>query len=301
MSQNQDDKTRPTRLTLSQPGALYLELLKRVLTRFGFDSGYRSLEPRTDLRGRFLQGMNRLLRFKNFEIVRRVPFDPELRRTGGDWPSQAETMIGLERLKNLEDCILRVEADSVPGDLIETGVWRGGACIFMAAVLRVIGCTSRRVWLADSFEGLPRPSGKYEADVKGDQFWKYRVLSIPEDEVVANFQRYDLWDPDRVRILKGWFSETLPHAPMQQLSILRLDGDMYESTTDALESLYPKLSRGGFCIVDDYGRIRACAEAVEDYRARSNISEQIEWVDSRCVFWRKTSSTASSISDSECG
>ena len=85
------------------------------------------------------------------------------------------------------------------------------------------------------------------------------------DTVQANFRRYGLLD-DRVKFLPGWFRDTLPVAPVERIAVLRLDGDMYESTHLALTHLYPKLSSGGFLIVDDYGALPNCRRAVEDFR-----------------------------------
>src|SRR5439155_10993441 len=106
------------------------------------------------------------------------------------------------------------------------------------------------------------------------------------DEVKANFQRYNLLD-EQVRFLKGWFRDTLPAAPIQTIAVMRLDGDLYESTTDALVNLYPKLSPGGYCIIDDFGLIDACRNAVEDFRSSRRITDEIHWVDPSGVYWRK--------------
>ncbi len=108
-----------------------------------------------------------------------LPFDRQRRIDGRDWPSSAETMIGLKRLDNLEKCITAVIRDGVPGDLIETGVWRGGAAIFMRGVLAAYGDPHHRVvWLADSFEGVPKPDPEtYPADA-GDRLWAEEVLAV---------------------------------------------------------------------------------------------------------------------------
>jgi O-methyltransferase len=138
-------------------------------------------------------------------------------------------MIGLRRLENLHFCIKQVLRDEIPGDFIETGVWRGGACIFMRAALKAHMDSTRQVWVADSFEGLPKPDGRYQQD-EGDVHWtKNDDLGISLDQAKANFSRYALLD-DRVRFLKGWFKDTLPMAPIGRLAILRLDGDIYSST-----------------------------------------------------------------------
>ena len=114
---------------------------------------------------------------------------------------------------------------------------------------------------------VPAPNpAKYPADY-GDPHHSYHQLVVSRQDVEANFRQYGLLD-DRVVFLEGWFKDTLPAAPVERLSVLRLDGDMYASTMDALESLYPKLTAGGYAIIDDYGAVAACRQAVDDFRAK---------------------------------
>ncbi|HEX3541307.1 MAG TPA: TylF/MycF family methyltransferase [Acidimicrobiales bacterium] len=267
------------------PVGLYLDLIKRCLTRYGFDDDLVPVEPFPGWRRRLWPLIQRGLDRQDWVVHRRAPFNPEYREDGRDWPERAETMIGLRRLNNLQFCMERVIADEIPGDVIECGVWRGGAAIFMRAVLAARGDTSRRVWVADSFQGLPKPDPKHPAD-RGDEHWTKDALAVSLEEVKRNFSRYNLLD-QQVRFLPGWFNETLPTAPIERLSVLRADGDMYGSTTDILTSLYPKLSVGGYAIIDDYGAVPACRAAVEDYRAEHGISEPIERIDWTGVFWQR--------------
>jgi O-methyltransferase len=258
--------------------AAYLELLRRDLTRYGADE----LVPV----GWYTVG-RALFKTRKLMLVRRVPFNAHARDLGLDWPADALTMIGMQRLTSLQRCVETVLEDDVPGDLVECGVWRGGASILMRAILAAYGDEKRTVWLADSFEGVPAPdAAKYKAD-KGDRLYRYAALAVPEEEVRSNFKRYGLLD-DQVRFLPGWFKDTLNDAPIDRISVLRLDGDLYESTIQALDALYPRLSPGGFCIIDDYHAIAACEEAVTDYREQHGISEEIVDVDGTGVFWRKT-------------
>lgn len=205
---------------------------------------------------------------------------------GRIWPTSGETMIGVKRLQNIEDCILDIVENQIPGDLIETGVWRGGACVFMLAVLKDLNINDRIVWLADSFEGLPKPNpAKFPAD-SGDDLHSYDELAVSEDEVLGNFKRYNLLD-EHVKTVKGWFRETMPQLSDKHFALLRLDGDMYESTIDVLFYLYPNLSVGGFCIIDDYGAIPACKKAVDDYRNVFGIEDKIHEIDWTGIFWKK--------------
>jgi O-methyltransferase len=211
-------------------------------------------------------------------------YDPASRAVGRDWPSRAETMIGTARMSNLRILTQRVLDEHIPGDLIETGVWRGGACIYMRGILVAAGDMKRRVFVADSFCGLPPPNeALYPADA-GDPHHTFHQLAISRADVEANFRRYGLLD-DHVIFLEGWFKDTLPTAPIDQLALLRLDGDMYESTMDSLDALYHKVSPGGFVIVDDYV-LKACAAAVEDFRGRHGISAPLNEVDGAAVWWQ---------------
>jgi O-methyltransferase len=271
------------------PEDLYLDLLKKCLTRYVFGESYRALVPAKGSTKQILfEPVRKWLAGKRLELVRHVGFDPHLRAEGVDWPLEAETMIGLRRLQTLQDCIIDVLQKKVPGDLVETGVWRGGATIFMRGVLKAYGDEQRMVWVADSFEGLPKPTPDlYPADA-GDKFYlASSVLAVSLEEVKANFARYGLLD-DQVRFLKGWFKDTLPTAPIDRLAVLRLDGDMYESTIIALRSLYRKLSVGGYVLIDDYEpSLPGCVEAVHDFRSEEGITEEMRPTGYSGVFWQR--------------
>jgi O-methyltransferase len=267
----------------------YIELLKKVLLDLlrSDDMEYKPVLPHTpSFRLKILLGIHKLLCVKKYAIVRSAKFDIKKRYNGLDWPANADTMIGLKRLENIEFCFREVIKDNVPGDFIETGVWRGGATIFMRALLRDANIKDRTVWVADSFEGLPKADEeKYTAD-KGSLYHKMTDLAIPIEVVKRNFEKYNLLD-ENVQFLKGWFKDTLPAAPIKSLAILRLDGDMYGSTMDGLVNLYPKLSPGGFTIIDDWGAEEPCKQAVIDYRQKHNITETIKDIDGSGVYWRK--------------
>lgn len=221
--------------------------------------------------------------------------DRQDRIAGGDWPANGMTMVGLQRLTNVQECVRRVIADRIPGDLIETGVWRGGTAILMRALLDVYDDHERKVWVADSFAGLPAPDpDRYPADKRFasvlDQSPNSQdsldFLAVSIDDVRRNFGRYGYLD-DRVRFVEGWFKDTLPELSGHCWAIIRLDGDLYESTIQALENLYADLSEGGFAIIDDYWAVGACRQAVEDYRTANGIDAVIHDIDGTGVFWRK--------------
>lgn len=238
---------------------LYLDLMKRVLLNLIFSEEEKSVKS----------------------------FEQEARLEGREWPAMAHTMVGWKRLESIQRCVEDVLAKGIPGDLIETGVWRGGAVIFMRAILKAYGVTDRRVWVADSFQGVPPPdAARFPADT-GAGCHLHAELAISLEQVQANFEKYQLLD-DQVRFLPGWFRDTLPQAPVAELALMRLDGDLYESTHIALESLYPKLSPGGYVIVDDYGALAACRDAVHDFRKAHQITDEIVPVDWTGIYWQRS-------------
>lgn len=248
-------------------------------------TAFRSiLESMNDAKTLYLDLLRRSL--LNLVYSRHEPgFDPETRENGLDHPAWAHTMIGSKRMENLQWCVEMAISEGIPGDMIETGVWRGGACILMRGVLAAHGILDRVVWVADSFRGLPKPdAARYPKDA-GDSHHQHTHLAIPRREVESNFASYGLLD-GQVRFLEGWFRDTMPSAPISSLAVLRLDGDMYQSTIEVLAAMYPKLSKGGFCIVDDYS-LGGCHAAVHDYRDAHLISEQITLIDRHGAFWRK--------------
>jgi len=204
----------------------------------------------------------------------------------GPRPPIAHTMIGLKRLDNIQFCAETVIREGIHGNFLEAGVWRGGACIFMQAILKAYKEDFRTVWVADSFCGLPKPDvDKYPFD-NGYNFYLENNLKISLEQVKSNFDKYGLLC-ENVKFLKGWFKDTFPTVPIKNLALLRLDGDLYESTMDTLVNLYPKVSGGGFVIIDDYNNIEPCKRAVDDYRRKENITIPISEVDFTGVYWRK--------------
>jgi O-methyltransferase len=207
------------------------------------------------------------------------------RKWRSPWPARALTMLSRAQLTHLRGCVETALGDAIPGDFIETGVWRGGACILMRASLAAYGVSDRRVFVADSFEGLPRPDPRYPADRK-DALHAYRELAISEAEVRRNFAAFGLLD-EQVVFLKGLFKDTLPGLGETRFALIRLDGDMYESTLDALSHLYDRLNVGGFTVIDDYGALAGCRRAVHDFLDARGLSPRLAPIDRGAVWWRK--------------
>jgi O-methyltransferase len=217
-----------------------------------------------------------------------TPDELEYRATGKHWPRRGLTMVGLVRMDDLQRCVEQVVADGVEGDLIEAGVWRGGASMLMRATLDTLDAGDRTVWVADSFAGFPGPAAESSPPSDRRDLSHFRFFAVPLEEVRANFERFGL---DRgVRFVPGVFQETMPSLRGGRWSVIRLDGDTYDATRAALESLYPGLSEGGYLIVDDYELLPECRRAVDEYRGEHGISEPIENVDWTCVRWRRETS-----------
>jgi O-methyltransferase len=269
-------------------------------------------------------------------------FDLQRRLAGEDMPLLAHTMVGQQRLLNIEQLAQRVIDESVQGDLIETGVLRGGSALFMKGVLAANGDQTRRVFLCDTFNHGPPPAPlwarltvlpliralasipvqawqkaffRFLLNSQGDKgsfprsdnpsddtllagvFLLQTIGQLPVSEgfhtsldgVRATFAKYGLLD-ERVHFLRGFFSRTLPPAiasgEITKLALIRLDGDTYESTITAIEPLYPLLSRGGFCIVDDYYSFEECRRAIDEYRSKHGITAPIQRIDALSVYWR---------------
>lgn len=268
---------------------LYLDLLKRALiNEIGAEN-----ELRLNYLWRCAERGEPVDRALLFDIARRMPERQaallEARRLGRMLPKGepdgwgfSDSMVGLRRLDELQSAIETVVAEGVPGDILEAGVWRGGASIFARGVLASLGVTDRKVWLADSFEGLPPPTHAMDSD-----FSRQDSLAVSLDQVKDAFRRYGLLD-EQIAFLPGWFEETLPKAPVKELAVLRADGDIFSSTLAILTNLYPKLAPGGFLIIDDYGAVADCRAAVHAYRARHDLAEPIQPIDEMGVFWRKS-------------
>jgi len=252
----------PTQPNLeASPRELYLELLIKILANTIY--GDPSVNPQNA-----------------------GPFRSELRLEGRDWPAQAHTMIGVRRLENVRELAQRAIDEKIPGDFAEAGVWRGGCCILMRGILAANGIRDRKVYAVDSFAGLPPPNPHEFPQDEGLNLHLYPELAVSLEEVKANFERYGLLD-EQVVFVRGLFQDTLPLLDAERFALIRLDADLYESTTAALEALYPKLSPGGFLILDDYKFLKSVREAADDYRARMGIESPIHEIDWNSVWWQK--------------
>lgn len=269
------------------PAEMYLDLMKRILTRTltARLSERQTIQARVFPKRLLVALIQSLLTPFSLELVRLVQSTPEDYLESGDSArnraEDAETMLGIRQLDNMQACICDVISKRIPGDLLEAGVWRGGMTIFMRAVLKAHGDNVRRVWVADSFAGLPTPHATHDFS-----WWRTGDMAVSLSEVRRNFARYGLLD-DQVQFIEGYFRNSLPSVSVSQLAVLRVDADLYESTLDVLQYLYSRLAPGGYAIFDDYNNLPGCRRAIDEFRSTYGVSEPIQPIDSRAVFWQK--------------
>jgi len=260
---------------------LYLNLLAKCLTGIIFDESGWQLMTKLAINGQIAAVPSDLA------ILRKVPLDRPAREEGRDWPFLAYTMVGVKRLRNVRDLVERILVRDLPGDLLEAGVWRGGCSIYMRGLLKAHAVTDRKVWVADSFAGMPLP-GPVDAGLVSQRsdLHEEAYLAVSLEEVQENFRRFELLD-GQVAFLKGWFKDTLHQAPVQRLALLRLDADFYDSTMAALDALYGRVTPGGFVIIDDYFSWEGCRRAVTEFRERHGVNSEIIPIDWSGAYWQK--------------
>ena len=214
------------------------------------------------------------------------PLDTTLRQNGDDWTYLGDTMTGWARIDNVHKLLKDVFDHNIPGDYIETGVWRGGSSMFARAVMHAYGQAHRKSYVCDSFAGLPPSARNLDNLDKGWDGTPY--LEVHQDIVVDGFEKYSMLD-ENVFFVKGFFNDTMPHVRplVDSFSVMRLDGDMYESTVDVLYHLYDKLSVGGYVIMDDWDGFPS-KTACLDFFATHGISPQVIKIDTLSAYWQKT-------------
>eukprot|EP00931_Biecheleriopsis_adriatica_P122185 TRINITY_DN97194_c0_g1_i1.p1 TRINITY_DN97194_c0_g1~~TRINITY_DN97194_c0_g1_i1.p1 ORF type:complete len:320 (-),score=37.02 TRINITY_DN97194_c0_g1_i1:44-1003(-) len=209
-------------------------------------------------------------------------FSVDRRLDGKDWPIHGATMIGVRRMAALHEIMRYVYlAKQLDGDFLETGIWRGGSCIYAKGFMEAYGIR-QKVWGLDSFAGLP--VGQHPRD----PYYNFQsFLSASLELVEDNFKRYQLWG-DGVELVKGWFEDTLPtvRERLKRLAILRLDGDLYKSTLETLCFLYDRLVIGGFWIMDDFMLYHARTAALNFIKFH-NLTERPTRLPDRSAFFQK--------------
>jgi hypothetical protein len=199
---------------------------------------------------------------------------------------QPLSMVPEPTLRDLHARVNEILDQGIPGDLVECGVWRGGAAFLMAEILERRGETDRKVWLFDSFEGLPAPREidghrAHEYAEKKDDPGYYDNCRADVEDVRASARRLGL--EDLTEIVPGWFDDTLPEHSERigPIAVLRIDCDWHDPVALCLETLYDQVSPGGIVIIDDYYTYEGCAIAVHEFLARRSLPHAIHqalWV-----------------------
>ena len=191
------------------------------------------------------------------------------------------TMVGVESLVELAIQVQQVLAQKIPGDFVECGVWRGGASFFIAELLRQAGVADRKVWLFDSYEGLPPPEEidgpaamAYAKNTGGSWYVDNCRASLEQVQRIGR----DLGLASYTEFVKGWFEQTLPthRARVGPIALLRIDCDWYSSVRCCLDNLYDQVVDRGFVILDDYYTWDGCAIAVHEFLGKRGLSNRIE-------------------------
>lgn len=200
-------------------------------------------------------------------------------------------MTSPDRILSLCEAVGYVHENNIPGDFVECGVWKGGSMAAVARTLKTLNVIDRTLWMYDTFEGMSSPT-EDDVDFRGqsadrlltnadksratekDSIWCRCELDAVKKTLL------DTGYPEsQFRFVKGKVEETLHNEAPEQIAILRLDTDWYESTRVELEVLFPRLVPGGVLIIDDYGHWQGCRRAVDEYFAENNIKMFLHRVD----------------------
>ncbi len=200
-------------------------------------------------------------------------------------------MTSPERILALCDATEHISKHNIPGDIVECGVWKGGSTAAAALTLMNLRQTNRMLWMYDTYDGMSAPSAN-DIDLRG----QYADALLANDQASSAEASDSIWcrcsletvqqtmaqtgyPEANIRYIKGKVEDTLPEIAPDQISLLRLDTDWYESTLCELEILFPKLSVGGILIIDDYGHWQGCRKAVDEYFSKHNIKMFLQRID----------------------
>ena len=198
------------------------------------------------------------------------------------------TMTSPERIRALCSATRYIEDAAIPGAVVECGVWRGGSMMAVARTLMNRGTPDRDLYLFDTFEGMSEP-GLYDVALTGESARSLldRAARTQEDVVwcyapierVAHAMSLTKYPERRIHLVPGMVEETLQETAPDRIALLRLDTDWYESTRHEMEQLFPRLSRGGVLILDDYGHWQGARRAVDEYLRAHHITLLLHQID----------------------
>jgi O-methyltransferase len=193
--------------------------------------------------------------------------------------AHGHTLTGIPAQWALYKAIEYIVRNEIPGDIVECGVWNGGSVLIAACALLHFGDTSRRIYLYDTFEGVPRPE-KIDIDCRGSSAltkWVYMRIRGKlwgfggTVDVVKDVIALSNYPTDNFIFVKGMVEDTIPSQLPETISLLRLDTDLYKSTYHELVHCYPLISSGGVMIIDDYGYYLGCRQATDKYISENKL------------------------------
>jgi O-methyltransferase len=240
--------------------------------------------------------LRRLLRSAGYDVVRYQQTPRDLEPTVAETVRavRSYTLTSVQRLVALCDAVQYVVHNQIPGDIVECGVWKGGSMMAVARTLMQAGNQTRHLYLFDTYEGMTSPSdkdisaqGELASDMlrhedKEDAGSVWCVAPLDEVRKAVGSVGYD---SSKVHFVKGRVEETIPRMAPEQISILRLDTDWYESTWHEMEHLFPRLTKGGVLIVDDYGHWQGARQAIDEYIKEKRLQILLHRIDEtgRCA------------------
>ena len=203
---------------------------------------------------------------------------------------EAYTATSIERVYALKSAITYIIKNKIKGDFVECGVWKGGSCMLMAKTLVNEGEKERKIWMYDTFDGMTEPTDddcEIETNISGSDLLKntpkntdkFNMWAYAPLEMVKKNMKKTMFPEERIHFIEGKVENTLSKAKPQNIALLRLDTDWYESTKCELEQLYPLLSIGGVLIVDDYGHFSGAKKAVDEYFSNTNVKPLMNRID----------------------
>ena len=205
------------------------------------------------------------------------------------------TMVGYARLSNVYELANLIEKNKISGAFVECGVWKGGCIAVMAFIAQKFG-SDRKIWLFDSFEGLPEPTKEdgqtakdYALNKTEGNLKTIDKCVAPLKEVEEIFFKVLKLDKENIIVSKGWFQNTLPKdkEKIGEIAILRLDGDWYQSTKCCLENLYDNVIIGGYIVLDDYGYWEGSKKALDEFFIERKINPELIKIDYTGIYFKK--------------
>ncbi len=225
--------------------------------------------------------LNALLRVFGLNIARIVP--PQPLPVAEDIDPRIQdiidsvrpfTMTSPERINAMCEAIHYIERRRIPGTIVECGVWRGGSMLAAAKMLKTLNSESRDLYLFDTFSGMSAPTEfdvardgstaqtllEAESRVEGDSVWAWASLEDVKKNIATSG-----YAPERIHFVEGMVEQTVPSRAPEQIALLRLDTDWYESTAHELRHLVPRMPHGAVIIIDDYGHWQGARRAVDEF------------------------------------